>query len=65
MTGISPNVINDKLSVDPLHKPVTQNRCKFALERNQIINNELQKLIDTSKVREVKYPDWLADIFFS
>ncbi|XP_056697792.1 uncharacterized protein [Spinacia oleracea] len=60
--GISPDVITHKLSVDPHHKPVKQKRRKFAPERNQIINDEVQQLLDTGKIREVKYPDWLANV---
>ncbi|XP_010676986.1 uncharacterized protein LOC104892696 [Beta vulgaris subsp. vulgaris] len=62
VTGIDPDVITHRLNVDPNHKPVKQKRRKFAPERNQIINDEVQKLIDTGKVREVKYPDWLANV---
>ncbi|XP_056697885.1 uncharacterized protein [Spinacia oleracea] len=62
MPGISSDVITHKLSVDPHHKPVKQKRWKFAPERNQIINDEVQQLLDTGKIREVKYPDWLANI---
>ncbi|XP_056688000.1 uncharacterized protein [Spinacia oleracea] len=58
MTGISPDVITHKLNVDPSFKPVKQKRRKFAPERNKIIDEEVQKLIDSGKVREVKYPDW-------
>ena len=57
MTGISPDVITHKLNVDPEHKQVKKKRRKFALERNQIINDEVWKLIDAGKVLEVKYPD--------
>ncbi|KAK0592135.1 hypothetical protein LWI29_013906 [Acer saccharum] len=35
---------------------------KFAPERNKVINEEIHKLFDISSVREVKYPDWLANI---
>ena len=45
MTGISPDVIMHKLNVDPDHKSIKQKRRKFAPERNQIINDEFQKLI--------------------
>ncbi|XP_021715146.1 uncharacterized protein LOC110683100 [Chenopodium quinoa] len=62
MKGISPEVITHKLNVDPSMKPVKQKRRKFAPERNQIINEEVKKLLDTGKIREVKYPDWLANV---
>ena len=58
MVGISPEVITHKLNVDPAFKPIKQKRRKFAPERNQVINEEIQKLLETGKIREVKYPDW-------
>lgn len=62
MTGISPDVITHELNADPEHKTVKQKRRKFTHERNQIINNEVQKRIETGKAREVKYHDWLANV---
>ena len=62
MKGRSPEVITHKLNVDPNVKSVKQKRRKFTPERNQIINEEVEKLLDTGKIREVKYPDWLANV---
>ena len=62
MTGISPDGITHKLNIDPDHKPVKQKRRNFAHERNQIINDGVQKLIDAGKICEVKYPEWLANV---
>ena len=46
MVGIDPEVIVHQLQVDPDHRPVKQKRRKFAPERNKVINEEIQKLID-------------------
>ena len=62
MTGIDPNTVMHKLQVDPNFSPVKQKRRKFAPERNKVINEEIQKLIDIGSVREVNYPDWLANV---
>lgn len=63
VTGIDHDVIAHKLNIDPHHKHVKQKRRKFAPERNLIINSEVQKLIDTGKVREVKYLiGWLTSL---
>ncbi|KAL5557494.1 hypothetical protein UlMin_039730 [Ulmus minor] len=51
-----------RLQVDPEHPPVRQKRRKFAPQHNHIINEEIQKLIDIGSVREVQYPDWLANV---
>ncbi|KAJ9538325.1 hypothetical protein OSB04_031058 [Centaurea solstitialis] len=62
MVGIDPNIISHKLNVDPTFKPVKQKRRKFAPERNKVINEEVDNLLKTGKIREVKYPDWLANV---
>ena len=62
MTRIDPEVVVHRLQVDPDHPPVKQKRRKFAPERNKVINEEVQKLLDIASIREVHYPDWLANI---
>ncbi|KAK0589707.1 hypothetical protein LWI29_017611 [Acer saccharum] len=62
MIGIDPEVMVHRLQVDPDHQPVKQKRRKFAPERNKVINEEIQKLFDIGSVKEVKYPDWLANV---
>lgn len=62
MVGIEPDIITHKLNVDPNSKPVKQKRRKFAPERNMIVNEEVDKLLKAGKIREVKYPDWLANV---
>ena len=62
MTGIDPAVMVHRLQVDPEHPPVRQKCRKFAPQCNRIINEEIQKLIDIGSVREVQYPDWLANV---
>ena len=62
MPSISPEVIRHKLNVDPERKPVQQRRRVFALERNQAITDEVNKLLSASFIQEVYYPDWLANV---
>ncbi|KAJ9544284.1 hypothetical protein OSB04_023991 [Centaurea solstitialis] len=62
MVGIDPNVISHKLNVDPTFKPIKQKRRKFAPERNKVINDEVDNLLKTGKIREVKYPEQLANV---
>ena len=57
MPDISPKVIQHKLNVDPERKPVQQRRRVFALEWNQAITNEVNKLLSTGFIQEVYYPD--------
>ncbi|KAL5564335.1 hypothetical protein UlMin_027499 [Ulmus minor] len=62
MTGIDPAIAVHRLQVDPDHPPVKQKRRKIAPERNKVVNEEVQKLLDIGSVREVHYPDWLANV---
>ena len=62
MTRIAPSIVTHKLQVDPNHLPIKQKRRKFAAERNWVINEKVQKLFDNRFIREVSYPDWLANV---
>ncbi|XP_075670088.1 uncharacterized protein LOC142639836 [Castanea sativa] len=43
-------------------KPVQQRRRVFALERNKAIMDEVNKLLAAKFIREVYYPEWLANV---
>ena len=62
MTGIDPQISLHRLNVDPKHKPVRQKRRKFGTDRNQVIQEEVQKLLAVKSIREVTYPEWLANV---
>ena len=57
MLGISPEVIQHRLNVNPERKPMQQRRRAFALERDQAITEEVTKLLTAGFIREVYYPD--------
>ena len=62
MGGVDPTVITHRLNVDPSFKSVKQKRRIFALERQKVINEEVGKLLQAKAIREVKYPEWLANV---
>ena len=62
MPGIDPNVITYRLNVCPSSKPVQQKKMVFALERDNDIKDEVQKLMAAKFIREVYYPDSLANV---
>ena len=62
MGGIDPAVITHKLNVAPSFKPVKQKRRSFAPKRQKAINEEVSKLLQARAIREVDYPDWLANV---
>ena len=62
MPGIDPNVIPHHLNVCPSFKLVQQKKRVFALERDNSIKDEVQKLMAAKFIREMYYPDWLANV---
>ena len=62
MGGINPTIITHRLNVSPSFKPIKQKRRSFAPERQKAINEEVDKLIQTRAIREVEYPEWLANV---
>ncbi|XP_057803713.1 uncharacterized protein LOC131019046 [Salvia miltiorrhiza] len=62
MTGIDPSIIVHRLQVTPGYPPRKQKRRKFAPERNQVVNDEVTKLLKNGLIREVHYPEWLANV---
>uniref|UniRef100_A0A2N9G1P7 Uncharacterized protein n=1 Tax=Fagus sylvatica TaxID=28930 RepID=A0A2N9G1P7_FAGSY len=62
MPGIDPSVICHRLNIDPSIRPIKQKRRVFAPDRNQAISDEVEKLLTAGFIREVYYPDWLANV---
>uniref|UniRef100_A0A2N9GA07 Uncharacterized protein n=1 Tax=Fagus sylvatica TaxID=28930 RepID=A0A2N9GA07_FAGSY len=62
MPGISTEVISHKLNVNPSTPPVKQKRRVFASERNTAVMEEVDKLLKAGFIREVYYPEWLANV---
>ena len=62
MLGISPEVIQHTLNVNSEKKPVQQRRRIFTLERDQVVIEEVSKLLTAGFIREVYYLDWLANV---
>ena len=62
MGGNDPAIITHRLNVSPSFKPVKQKRRCFAPERQKAINEEVGKLLQARAIREVEYPEWLANV---
>lgn len=50
-----------KIQLNPLHQPVIQIE-KHSPKRDVIINDEVNNFMDVGFIREVQYPEWLANI---
>ena len=62
MSGIYPSVIVHKLNVSPSFPPIRQKKQVFAQERDKNIAEEVHKLQEAEFIREVYYPNWLANV---
>ena len=62
MPEIDPSVIVHRLNVNPASLPIRQKKRVFAQERDKAIAEEVRKLLEASFIREVYYPDWLANV---
>ena len=60
--GINPTVITHRLNVSPFFKPIKQKRRSVAPERQKAINEEVGKLLQVGAIREVEYPECLANV---
>ena len=55
-------VITHRLNVSLSFKPIKKKRRSFTPERQKAINEEVDKLLQAGAVREVQYPEWLANV---
>ena len=62
MPGIDPSVMCHKLNVDPNHKPVIQKARRTGVPQTEAVIEEVQKLLEAEAIKEVHYPQWLANI---
>ena len=62
MTSISPTHVSHELNVIPSSMPVIQTVRRFHLNCHQIIQAKVDNLLDAGFIKEVKYPEWLANV---
>ncbi|KAL0292642.1 UNVERIFIED_CONTAM: Retrovirus-related Pol polyprotein from transposon [Sesamum radiatum] len=60
--GISESIIRHELHVKEGAKPVRQKKRHFGNEQNQIIQEEVQRLLSLGYIREVHYPEWISNV---
>ncbi|XP_068466383.1 uncharacterized protein [Phaseolus vulgaris] len=60
--GIDPDFLCHHLSMDATVRPVRQRRRKFNEERQLVIREKTQKLLSVGHIREIQYPEWLANV---
>jgi len=62
MPGIDPDFLCHHLSMDATVRPVHQRRRKFNEERQLVVREETLKLLSAGHIREIQYPEWLANV---
>ena len=62
MPGIDPLVIVHRLNVSPSFPPIRQKKQVFTPERDRAIREKVRKLQEANFIKEVYYPDWLANV---
>jgi hypothetical protein len=60
LTGVSRDIIEHKLQVNPSMKPKKQRLHKISDEKVTTAKVEVQRLLDAWFIREVHYPSWLT-----
>jgi hypothetical protein len=61
MSRIPRKVIEHKLGINPLYKPIKQKEKRYTSERRKTIRQEVNKLLEVRFIRRVYYPSWLAN----
>ena len=62
MVGIDLVLASYKLNIVHTAKPIKQKVRRFHLDRHQIIQTEVDNLLKAGLIREIKYPEWLANV---
>lgn len=62
MTGIHPTVVSHWLNTLASSKPIQQKIRRFHPDRQKVIQEEMEKLLEARFIRKVEYPEWLANV---
>ena len=62
MVWINQIVASHELNIIPYARPVREKVRRFHPDCHQIIQTEVDNLLRASFIREVKYPEWLANV---
>jgi hypothetical protein len=59
--GVNRDVIEHSLNVDPSFRPRKRRLQKMSDDKAEGARNEVKRLLSAGVIREVKYPEWLAN----
>jgi hypothetical protein len=61
LCGVNRDVLEHSLNVDPSFRPRKQRLWKMSDDKAEGARNEVKRLLSADVIREVKYPEWLAN----
>jgi hypothetical protein len=61
LCGVNKDVIEHSLNVDPSFRPRKQRLWKMSDDKAEGARNEVKRLLTTGVIREITYPEWLAN----
>jgi hypothetical protein len=61
LCGVNRDVIEHTLNVDPSFRPRKQRLRKMSDEKSEGAQNKVKRLLSVGVIREVTYPEWLAN----
>jgi hypothetical protein len=62
LVGVSRDIIEHWLQVNPSTKTKKKKLCKMSKEKVKAMKANVQRLLDAGFIREVAYPQWLANV---
>ena len=62
MPGIPRRLAEHSLNILKGYKPVKQTLRRFSESKRQAMGEELAKLLEAGFIRDIKHPDWLANL---
>ena len=62
LKGVSRDIIQHSLDINPKMKPKKQRQRKMLEDRIRATKVEVQRLLDANVIREVKYSEWLVNV---
>ena len=60
--GVNPKEAEHCLNIDPSHPPVRQKQRRFTPERNKVISDEVDRLLEIDTIEPCQYPKWLSNV---
>ncbi|GAA0145636.1 hypothetical protein LIER_05788 [Lithospermum erythrorhizon] len=62
MPGVDPTIAVLRLYVDPYYKLIEQKKMTFSVEKEEAIQEEVDKFLGADAIRELLFSTWLASM---